>query len=162
MKVLSLCYALLLAGCGAESRAGDGFVPSRSDAVQKTDVEWKAELTEEEYRILRKKGTERAFTGKYWQNKAKGSYHCAACDLELFSSEDKFRSGTGWPSFTKAAKAGHVGEAVDGALGMTRTEILCNRCGGHLGHVFSDGPKPTGLRYCVNGNALNFKPVEAK
>lgn len=159
MRVWSVLLVFLFLGCGADSIAGGDFVPSRADAVHKSAAEWKAQLTAEEYRILRGKGTERAFTGKYWDNKSEGVYHCAGCDLALFSSKDKFRSGTGWPSYTRAIAKDRVGELVDATLGMTRIEILCNRCGGHLGHVFPDGPKPTGLRYCVNGNALNFKPT---
>ena len=123
----------------------------------KTDAEWKANLTAEEYRILRKKGTERAFTGKYWNSKEKGLYMCGGCGLELFSSKDKFRSGTGWPSFTQPVAKDALADAADHSMFMARTEILCNRCGGHLGHVFNDGPKPTGKRYCINGNALDFK-----
>jgi len=162
MKAMALWVAMALVGCGAESLAGDGVVPARKDAIEKTDAQWKAELSAEEYRILRGKGTEPAFTGKYWQNKEAGTYHCAACGLDLFSSETKFRSGTGWPSYTQPIAVDRVAEAVDGVLGMRRTEILCNRCGGHLGHVFPDGPPPTGLRYCVNGNALDFQPKSAK
>jgi len=161
MKLLWFCVVWFV-GCGSASHAENGFVPTRSDAIEKTDVQWQAELTQEEFRILRKKGTERAFTGKYWNNKEQGTYHCAACGLALFSSEDKFKSGTGWPSYTRPIGDDRVGRAVDGALGMTRTEILCNRCGGHLGHVFPDGPPPTGLRYCVNGNALDFHKKASK
>jgi len=162
MKRVWLWMVLGLVGCGAASHADERFVPSRPDVVQKNDAQWLALLTPEEYRILRQKGTERAFTGKYWNLKDAGTYHCAACGLELFSSEHKFRSGTGWPSYTQPLAADRVGEAVDGALGMRRTEILCNRCGGHLGHIFPDGPPPTGLRYCVNGNALDFHPADTE
>jgi len=159
LLAISVGLLFISSGCGAASHADDNFVSSRSDLVTKTEVEWKAALTAEEYRILRQKGTERAFTGKYWNHKESGNYHCAACGLALFSSDTKFKSGTGWPSYTQPIAEDRLSEAVDGALGMKRTEILCNRCGGHLGHVFPDGPPPTGLRYCVNGTALDFTPA---
>lgn len=147
-------------GCGA-SVAADGFESPRADAVKKTDAEWQKQLTAEQYRILRKKGTERAFTGQYWDNTKAGLYACGGCGLVLFSSEDKFKSGTGWPSFTRPVDSGVLADAEDNSLFMSRTEILCNRCGGHLGHVFPDGPPPTGQRFCVNGNALEFRPKAA-
>src|SRR5882672_4809988 len=115
------------------------------DKVIKTDEEWKKELTPEQFHVLRKKGTERAFTGEYWNNHQKGAYLCAACGLELFGSDTKFDSGTGWPSFYQPIKEGHVGSEEDNGLFSRRIEVLCARCGGHLGHVFEDGPKPTGL-----------------
>ena len=158
-RLVSLALAL---GCGP-SEAADGFVSPRADAVTKTDAEWRGTLTAEQYRILRKKGTERAFTGKYWNNKADGIYACGGCGLALFSSDDKFRSGTGWPSFTRPIDKAALADAEDNSLWMSRTEILCNRCGGHLGHVFADGPPPTGQRFCINGNALEFRAAkEAK
>lgn len=125
--------------------------------VKKTAAEWKAILTPEQYYVLREKGTERAFTGKYNDNKEHGIYKCAACGLELFSSETKFDSGTGWPSFYQPLNNKNVQEERDVSHGMIRTEVLCNRCGGHLGHVFEDGPKPTGLRYCLNSVSLAFE-----
>ncbi len=146
-----------LMACGSASLAEVPQPPARSDVVEKTDAQWRESLSAEEYRILRKKGTERAFTGKLWNHKDKGAYHCAGCGLKLFSSEHKFRSGTGWPSYTQPVAGLRVSEVVDATLGMRRTEIVCSRCGGHLGHVFEDGPPPTGLRYCVNGNALDFQ-----
>lgn len=126
--------------------------------VQKTETEWKKELTPQQYYVLREKGTERAFTSPLNANKKKGVYHCAACNTPLFSSDTKFDSGTGWPSFYKPLFADNVEEDKDVSLGMVRTEVLCKVCGGHLGHVFEDGPAPTGLRYCLNGVSLTFKP----
>jgi peptide-methionine (R)-S-oxide reductase len=125
--------------------------------ITKTEEEWKKELTPDQYKVLREKGTEYAFSGKYYLNKKKGIYLCAACGNELFSSEAKFDSDSGWPSFYKPISGEHIMEIDDRSMGMVRKEIVCSRCGGHLGHVFSDGPKPTGLRYCINSVALDFR-----
>ena len=127
------------------------------EKVQKTEAEWRAELTPEEYEVLRRKGTERAFTGAYWDNKDEGVYRCRACGQELFDSETKFDSGTGWPSFTAPVDEGAVGTEEDRGFFMKRTEVLCNRCGSHLGHVFDDGPNPTGQRFCINSLSLDME-----
>ena len=124
--------------------------------MPKTEEEWKKKLAPEQFHVLRKKGTEMPFTGKLLHNKETGMYVCAACGTKLFSSETKFDSGTGWPSFFKPAKKGSVELKEDNSLFMRRIEVICKKCGGHLGHVFDDGPKPTGKRYCINGCALDF------
>lgn len=139
------------------------YRPSAKDAVIKTDAEWKKILTPEQYRVLREKGTEQAFTGKYWDNHAAGTYVCAACGRELFSSKTKFESGTGWPSFWAPIGKNAVDYVVDRSWAAeVRTEVLCSRCGGHLGHVFDDGPKPTFKRYCMNSVAMAFKPAKQR
>jgi len=130
------------------------------EKLSKTEAEWRSELSAEEYEVLRNQGTERAFTGTYWDNKDDGMYRCKGCGQELFSSDTKFDSGTGWPSFFDPADNDAVETRADNSLFMKRTEVVCSRCGGHLGHVFDDGPGPTGLRYCINSCSLDFDKSE--
>jgi peptide-methionine (R)-S-oxide reductase len=133
--------------------------PNAQGKVELTDAQWREILTADQYRVLRQQGTERAFTGESWDNHARGTYVCAACGQPLFSSDTKFESGTGWPSFYAPLSEKAIGTDTDRGLGMSRTEVHCSRCGGHLGHVFPDGPKPTGLRYCMNSVSLRFVPA---
>jgi peptide-methionine (R)-S-oxide reductase len=174
-----LVMTLIVAGLGAAAYAvkaaprGDGqkagapaqggrvneLKPDAQGKVVLTDAQWREILTSDQYRVLRKQGTERAYTGDTWDNHAKGTYVCAACGQPLFSSDTKFESGTGWPSFYQPLSEKAVETETDGALGMIRTEVHCSRCGGHLGHVFPDGPKPTGLRYCMNSVSMRFVPA---
>ena len=155
-----LFLAVSLLGCVSAKADGEPS-PSPPDVAKKTDAEWRASLSAAQYAVLREKGTERAFTSPHLKRSVAGVYTCGGCGLPLFSSADKFKSGTGWPSFTQPISATALSRETDQDLFMTRTEILCSRCGGHLGHVFKDGPPPTGERYCVNGVALGFEAAEA-
>ncbi|MBC2606963.1 peptide-methionine (R)-S-oxide reductase MsrB [Pelagicoccus albus] len=140
------------AACAVPSNAAT----TAQDAFKKSDSEWRELLDENQFRVMRLQGTEPSFRNAFWDNKDKGLYLCAACEAPLFASKEKFDSGTGWPSFWKSIAPENVGETVDTSYGMRRVEVHCNRCGGHLGHVFGDGPRPTGMRYCINSASLEF------
>jgi peptide-methionine (R)-S-oxide reductase len=167
LVIVAVCAGLLVLGSGHGPAKADAAAKIKvysaekgsyimSDEVVKTKEEWKKILTPEQFHVLREKGTERAFSGKYATTHDHGIYRCAGCGLDLYRSEDKFESGTGWPSFTKPIAPENIKTHVDKSFFTTRTEVVCRRCGGHLGHVFDDGPKPLGLRYCMNSAALDF------
>ena len=159
MKFISLIFTVVILSCNTQaqkSMEGDKK-ESSIEKITKSKKEWKAQLSDLEYHVLREKGTERSFTGDLWDNKKEGLYTCAACSLPLFESDTKFVSGTGWPSFHSPIKDENIAEDVDYKVGYKRVEVLCARCNGHLGHVFPDGPEPTGLRYCINSVSLNFE-----
>ena len=172
IRTQRLLPLLLLAACAPAAGPGDAAEPRSAGGeaaegpagapaveggrVERTEEEWRALLTPEQYYVTREAGTERAFTGEYWDTKAHGTYTCVGCGQELFHSDEKFDSGTGWPSYWEPIAPGRVAEREDASHGMARTEVLCSRCDAHLGHVFPDGPKPTGLRYCINSAALRL------
>ena len=162
-RVIFAISTIVLFSCNVKSQDNPNMNDQKNKSeyeVNKSEDEWRQALTPFEFQILREKGTEYAFTGEYYDHKEKGVYVCAGCGNELFTSDSKYDSGCGWPSFYEPLSEEKVGESEDRSHGMVRTEIVCNKCGGHLGHVFPDGPKPTGLRYCVNSASLDFKKEE--
>src|SRR6188768_3518187 len=159
-RVWILLISLTLSACSQANTSETRISPIKN-RVNKTEDEWKKQLTPQQFYVLREKGTERAFSGEYWNNHENGTYFCAACQLPLFSSETKFESGTGWPSFYQAISDTAVTVYTDNSYAtMVRDEVVCSRCGSHLGHVFADGPKPTGMRYCMNSVSLEFEKEE--
>ncbi|MFP4105632.1 MAG: peptide-methionine (R)-S-oxide reductase MsrB [Phycisphaerae bacterium] len=163
---ICLLIALALAGCSDDRGVSETAAEKHretwemEDKVAKTQQQWREELSPMEYRVLREKGTEPAYQNEYWDFDGEGVYKCAGCGLVLFSSDTKFACGSGWPSFYQAMEDGRIGTETDTRHAMVRTEVHCNRCGGHLGHVFEDGPEPTGLRYCINSASLDFQPAD--
>jgi peptide-methionine (R)-S-oxide reductase len=155
LTIMLLALAIIVPACSQEKSGKEGS--ANNYKVMKTEQEWKKQLTAEQYFVLREKGTERAFSGKYWDNHEAGTYYCAACHQALFNADTKFESGTGWPSFYKPVDDAAVSVGTDKSHGMVRDEVVCSRCGGHLGHVFPDGPEPTGLRYCMNSVSMVFE-----
>lgn len=160
MKQILFTFCVFIVSCGTQEKKGEDMAKTTKFNVEKSEQEWKKQLTEEEYYVLREKGTERPHSGKFNIHFEKGIYTCKACGEELFDSSSKFEAHCGWPSFDKGIKKGKIIEKLDKSHGMLRMEILCGNCGSHLGHVFNDGPTSTGLRYCVNSISLDFKKKE--
>ncbi len=165
LTILMLLAGLFAMGCQNTQRGPDRSKENAMNdqptfPISKTDEEWKAQLTDQQYRVTRRSATEPAFTGKYWDHKGNGVYRCVCCGQPLYSSETKFDSGSGWPSFSAPVEDDPVVTRVDESHGMVRMEVLCSQCGAHLGHVFDDGPKPTGMRHCINSASLDFKASE--
>jgi len=154
-KIFIVAITFLFTACNAQTKTNNASA-GKKFAVAKTDEEWKKQLSPIAYTVTRKEGTEQAYSGKYWDNHEKGTFSCICCGLDLFSSDTKFESGTGWPSFYQPINKTCLLDESDNTFGMDRTKVTCSRCGAHLGHVFDDGPKPTGLRYCMNSVSLNF------